>query len=145
VTGLSAERRETISTEEAGGKRDGAAALNGGRQAGLDTEAEIKPRQAESSGGPVGGEQHVGQHGMGRTGRHGSADQLEAGTEFSLGADQLHRFETRGRLSCPWLHHGFTWPADLQRHGDVIAPLINPAFRSTTLNGLSLKKEKLIQ
>ena len=69
---------------------DGSAGFNAGTQAGLDAKTEIKAREAEATGARIGGQQDVGQHGMGRATGHSTTHQLKAGAEFRLGANQLH-------------------------------------------------------
>ena len=93
-----------------GGQGDGATGLNGGGQAGLVAEAEIEAGEAEPAGAGVGREQDIGQDWMGRATGHGAADQLQAGAEFSLGANQLHG-------PAQGAPHASTGPAQAQRFG----------------------------
>ena len=76
--------------KQLGRQGDGAAGFHAGAQAGLDTKAEVKARETEATGARIGGQQDVGQNGMGGATGHSTTHQLKAGAEFRLGANQLH-------------------------------------------------------
>ena len=124
-------------SEQAGGQGDGAAGLHIGRDAGLDAEAEVEAGEAEPAGAGIGREQHVGEHRMGGTGGHGPANQLEAGAEFRLGADQLH-----GGCSRAW--RGPNGPPRFHRAGHCATPVVR--LRSTSTNErIEFKRKQVIQ
>ena len=86
--------------KETGRQGDRTAGGNGCTQARLNTEAEIKPGQAQPAGSGICSQQHIGEHRVGGTRCDCPAHQLKTGTQFGLGADQLHG-RTEGASTLP--------------------------------------------
>jgi hypothetical protein len=91
VIGESLASRETISPSNRAGQCDRSAGFNTRGKGRLNSQIQIKTRQAQPVCARISGEQHIGEHRMRRSRCHGSTDQLKGCIQFRLGTDHFHR------------------------------------------------------